>query len=271
MRLLEAGYEVKSIFLDNISKISKTPRVIGITALRRDYDGSEIDLLREFIQTGGRVLFFLNPAPLPNLESLLEEYGISLPRKVVVDREGHPPEWDDWTIVVPFIDRQHPIADGMDLPGVFPLCRPVKLNVPGDRSLEGLLATGKTSWMTSAAMSLEERPLFNSDVDRRGPIVVGVALEILLENGQTSKIVVYGNSSFFDNTYIKLLGNGKLFMNTIHWAAREEGVKKNDTVGYGKALSLSSNEFRELQMVCFLLPTATMVIGCVIAFVRRRP
>ncbi len=270
MRLVTEGYDVRSVALNDISRISGDPRILAIIGRQGDIDESAIDLVKKFIQTGGQVLFFLDPVPLPNVERLLEEYGIKLPRMVVVDQEGHPPEWDDWTVVVPYINKQHPIAMGMDLPAVFPLCRPVQLEAPGGKQAMDLIATGKTSWATSTLMGLEERPSFNPGTDKKGPITVGVTREIDLENGQTAKIVVYGNSSFFDNTYIKLLGNGRLFVNTIHWARKEEFFKRDDAVGYGKALSLSSKEFGELQIFCFLLPLVIISIGCVMAFMRRR-
>jgi gliding motility-associatede transport system auxiliary component len=270
MRLITAGYKVKKVSLNGIPGISGNTCVIVVSGPTVDYDESETDLLRNFINAGGRVLFFLGPVPLPNLEKLLEEYGISLPRKIIVDQEGHPQEWDDYTIVVPFIDRRHAIALGIDLPGVFPLCRPVQIEVYGKKPGTELIATGKTSWATSAAMNVREAKDFNPELDQQGPITVGVTREIFHENGKVGKIAVYGNSSFFDNTYIKLLGNGKLFVNTIHWATQDDLVNQQDEVDYGNTLFLSTGEFREIQLFCLLLPLMTMTIGCIISFMRRR-
>jgi len=270
MRLLREGYALKSLKLEEVAKIPEQLQVLAIIGPSSDYSELEIELVRAFIREGGRVLFFLDPEPLPNLEKLLEEYGIKLPRMVVVDREGHPPEWDDWTIVVPFINKQHPIARGVSLPSVFPLCRPVELNISEDEKTTELIATGKTSWVTSSALKVDGRPSFNPASDRKGPITVGITREIVAGNNQVARIVVFGNSRFFDNTYIKLLGNGELFINTIYWISKEDILKTEDTVNYGKALSLSSKEFMKLQMVCVSLPLATILIGCVMVFMRRR-
>ncbi|MBW2367002.1 MAG: GldG family protein [Deltaproteobacteria bacterium] len=270
MRLLREGYDLKNLVMGNIAKIPEQLRVLAIVGPSRDYSKREIDLIQSFIQEGGSALFFLDPVPLPNLEKLLAEYGFILPRKIILDKEGHPTEWDDYTIVIPFIDKRHAIARGLDMPGVFPLCRPVQMDTKGYTLSTKLIATGKTSWATSDAKGIRETKDFNPISDQSGPVTVGMTRKITQNNGKTARIVVYGNARFFDNTFIKLLGNGKLFVNTIQWAAEQELDTHPGQIDYGRGLFLSAKEYREIQLICVLLPMMTIITGCIIFIKRRR-
>lgn len=270
MRLFREGYELANLSLEKTFKIPEQMKALAIVGPSQDYNNSEIEFIRSMIQQGVSVLFFLDPVPLPNLEKLVMEYGFHLPRKIVVDKEAHPAEWDDYTIIIPYIDKRHAIAQGLDLPAVFPLCRPVQM-ASDESSIGGrLIATGETSWATARALNITEKMDFNPKDDQKGPITVGMAREILHDNGKISKICVFGNARFFDNSFIKLLGNGKLFVNTFLWAT-EQGNKKNTAqIEYGKSLFLSAKEYREIQLFCLLFPLATMSIGIGIFIKRRR-
>ncbi len=270
MRLLREGYDLKNLAPGNAVKIPEQLRVLVIVGPSSDYSELEMEFIRSFIREGGSVLFFLDPVPLPNLEKLLAEYGFTLPRKIIVDKAGHPPEWDDYTIVIPFIDKRHTIARDLDLPGVFPLCRPVQMETIEKKFGTKLIATGKTSWATSDAEGIRETEDFNLGSDQPGPVTVGMTRKIIHDNGKTARIAVYGNSRFFDNTFIKLLGNGKLFVNTIHWAAEQELDTHSDQIDYGRSLFLSAKEYREIQLICVLLPLMTIITGCIIFIKRRR-
>ncbi len=270
MRMLREGYCVESIGLDKVSNITKHPTILVLAGPQKDYDFAEIDILREFMYAGGRIMFFLDPIPLPNLEKFLEEFGIYMPRKLIVDKEGHPPQWDDWTIIIPFINKEHPIAVGIDQPAVFPLCRPVEEKSGDGKESNGLIASGRTSWMSSSAMDLKDTVSFDPEKDKRGPIAVGVAKEIEVGHGQKTKLTVVGNSRFFDNTYIKLLDNGKLFLNSLHWTSRTDIISSASPLDYGRALFLTKDQYGELLMLCCLPPLIIMIIGGSATYIRRR-
>jgi ABC-type uncharacterized transport system involved in gliding motility auxiliary subunit len=211
--------------------------------------------------------------PLPNLEKFLEGYGITLPYRVIADSQGHAQGWDEWTVIVPFINKQHPMASGLTLPALFPLCRPVNLTVPEDKHSTPLLGTSDTSWAVPEDTKPGDKLFsFNSvpeSSDMKGPITVGVVREIVSPHDKISKIAVLGNSKFVDNTYIKLLGNGDLFLNTIQWAIDESTISLRDKDIYGRAFNLSAGQFRNLQLLCLVLPIMTLLLGCVIALIKR--
>lgn len=269
-RMIREGFNVESIGLDKVSNIGKHAGILVLVGPQKDCDFAEIDILKRFIYAGGRIMFFLDPIPLPNLEKFLEEFGISLPRKLVVDKEGHPSNWDDWTIVIPFINKDHPIAIEIDQPAVFPFCRPVEEKRGDGKESNSLIASGRTSWMTSSAKDLNDTVSFDPEKDKRGPISVGVAKEIEVGDGQKSKLIVVGNSKFFDNTYIKLLDNGKLFINSVHWISRTDIESNASALDYGQTLFLTNDEYGELLMLCCLPSLIVMIIGGSATYVRRR-
>jgi len=273
LRLEREGYGLRPFLLKEAASIPEDLRVLIISGPRKDFTEDALNTLRQLIDLGRTIILLLDPVPLPNLEKFLEGYGITLPRRVVADNQGHAQGWDEWTVIVPFINKQHPMASGLTLPAVFPLCRPVNLTVPEDKRSTPLLGTSDTSWaVTEDAKPGDKISSFNSGVDSsdmKGPITVGVVREIVSPQDKISKIAVLGNSKFVDNSYIKLLGNGDLFLNTIQWAIDESTISLREKGFYGRAFNLSAGQFRNLQLLCIFLPIMTLLLGCIIALLKR--
>jgi ABC-type uncharacterized transport system involved in gliding motility auxiliary subunit len=274
LRLEREGYGLKPFSLKESVSIPDDLRVLVISGPRKDLPENALTILRRLIDSGRNLIFLLDPVPLPNLEKFLEGYGITLPRRVIADSQGHAQGWDEWTVIVPFINKNHPMASGLTQPAVFPLCRPVNLTVPEDGRTTPLLGTSDTSWaVTEDTIKPGDKPFsFDSggeSSDMKGPITVGVAREIVSPQNKISKIAVLGNSKFVDNTYIKLLGNGELFLNAIQWAVDESTISLREKGLYGGAFNLSAGQFRNLQLLCLALPAVTLLIGCLVALLKR--
>jgi ABC-type uncharacterized transport system involved in gliding motility auxiliary subunit len=270
MRLEREGYGLRLLSPKEITQMPQDLEALIISGPQQDYSKNALDVLQQVIGAGRTIVFLLDPVPLPNLERFLEGYGFTLPRRIIADEQGHAQGWDEWTVVVPFINRQHIIASGLTMPALFPLCRPVHLNLPENNFNNPLLGTSETSWAVADRMELGNKPSFNPLKDTRGPVTVGVTRQIESQNGKNARIAVLGNSKFIDNTYIKMLGNGDLFLNLVQWALDKNTLFLHDKDRYGVAFNLSASQFTRIQFFCVLLPLLVLLIGCTITFLQKR-
>jgi ABC-type uncharacterized transport system involved in gliding motility auxiliary subunit len=270
MRLEREGYELKLFPLKEISHIPQDLEALIISGPRQDYSKNSLEVMRQVVDAGRAIIFFLDPVPLPNLEEFLESYGLKLPRRIIADEQGHAQGWDEWTVVVPFINKQHIIASGLTMPALFPLCRPVQLNLPENNLNTPLLGTSETSWAVTDQTGFGNKPSFNPSSDTRGPVTVGVTRQLESGHGKNARIAVLGNSKFVDNTYIKMLGNGDLFLNLVQWALDENTISLRDKDRYGVAFNLSAGQFAKLQLFCIALPVIILLLGGTITFLKRR-
>src|SRR5262245_4780041 len=88
------NYTVDKLVLVQTPEIPKDASVLVIAGPTADYLPVEIDSIRKYLRAGGKAFFMLDPAigtnmhPVPNLEGLLKEWGISMGHDVVLDVSG---------------------------------------------------------------------------------------------------------------------------------------------------------------------------------------
>jgi ABC-type uncharacterized transport system involved in gliding motility auxiliary subunit len=89
--------------------------------------------------------------------------------------------------------------------------------------------------------------------------------------GKETRIVVFGDSDFASNRYLRALYDLDILLNSIHWAVEREAQitlrpKIRDTVQFPMPLE---NALRTLYGVGLLVPELMLITGAVI-WIRRR-
>ena len=116
---------------------------------------AEIDLLRAYLEAGGKALFLVDPPVGPdatdheNLIALIAEWGIDVGRDVVVDVSGVGQLLGtDATVPVATTYPPHEITDRFELLTAFPLARSVRPSAggTGDRVAVSFVETSQASW-----------------------------------------------------------------------------------------------------------------------------
>lgn len=136
----------------------------------------EIKALEDYLNRGGSLMVMVDPQVDPKLGSLLEDWGVKLDNRLVIDASGIG-QRIGFGPAEPLITTygEHPITK--DFQGdysVFRGARPLEI-----RAIEGIeqtpiLVTNERSWAES---NPQKQPLtFNADSDKKGPLVLGVAL-----------------------------------------------------------------------------------------------
>lgn len=203
----------------------------------------EVEALERFASTGGRLVFMLDPGYESGLEGLLGGWGVELLQGVVVDPSSQEPLW---ALAQEFSD--HPIATPRRSPFgtmafIFPDARGLRTrNVEGYESKE-LFKTSREAWGENDPFDMGAS-VSRGENDDHGPLTLAVAItrkgsvesKGATPNGDAQedsaqkpgpkadgmRVVVFGDSEFASNGFIRQGGNRDLVLNTVQWLAGQD-------------------------------------------------
>ena len=177
---------IETVILTQAGEVPADAAVLVVAGPSNDLLAQEIDLLRAYLENGGKMLVLLDPpdsadAPNPeNLMGLLQEWGIEVGRDIVVDSSGVGQLLGtDAATPVAASYPPHPITDRFGLLTAFPLARSVTpvAGGAGDRVAESFIETSPRSWAeASLDLSSGEVALEEDQGDIPGPISIAVAV-----------------------------------------------------------------------------------------------
>jgi ABC-type uncharacterized transport system involved in gliding motility auxiliary subunit len=247
------NYSVGTVALAQSPEVPADASVLIIAGPTSDYLPAEVDAVRKYVRKGGKALILLDPVmgttmrPVPNLEGLLKEWGISMGHDVVLDVSGIS---QDATIPVITAYPDHPITKDFHTFTAFPLSQSVKgladMNLPPSANYQDLLKSSERSWSESDIKSLSSGGKVSLDEkagDHKGPITIGLTLAMdapdapavaapAAEGGKPGeapkkpqmRVVVLGDSDFATNAVAGVPGNSDLFVNINNWLTQQEDL-----------------------------------------------
>ena len=244
--LRKDNYMVERLVLAQMKEVPDDATVVLVPGPTSDILPTEAEALRRYLAKAGKLMVMLDPplganaAPMPNLEAILKEWGITPGSNVVVDISGAT---NDPSIAVAATYPQHPITETFRTLTIYPLARsidPIEGGTNG-RVPTRIVETTRGSWAESNLASLSGDAGVSMDEksgDKPGPIALGVAVSAPVEGAAASstpatgealkpetRVVVFGDSDFASNAYGGgALGNMNLFANTISWLAQQENL-----------------------------------------------
>jgi ABC-type uncharacterized transport system involved in gliding motility auxiliary subunit len=301
-----ANYVTETISLLERPQIPSDCTVLIIAGPDTDYLEPEIEILRRYVEGGGRALFLLDHEKSPRLVELAASWGVRVNQDVVIDMSGIGQLFGGGPLTPLVAEYEnHPISSVMrGSYTFFPMTRSVE---PGD-SASGWTAT--TLFNTTAnSFSTEEldiqdgKLIRHPDQERQGPIPIGVAATYTVPEGAGSspetaepdaavedpdavpadeqdpledeekqgRIVVIGTSQLARNASIGLGGNVDLFLNMMNWLSSDEDLisirpKEPDNT----PLDVSASEMQRILLgTVFGLPLLIIVAGVRVWWMRR--
>ncbi|MGB9906308.1 MAG: GldG family protein [Candidatus Saccharicenans sp.] len=302
--LEKIGYEVKKLTLALSDNFPADCALLVIPGPRKGLLPNEFQTIKNFLETGGRVLFLVDPETSSGLETLLADYGIKLENDLVVDTVSRLLGGDYFMPVVTEY-QSHDITKNFRYATFFPLARSVEISdtKPEGLSLNTLARTSANSWSERQLDKAEVT--FDQGKDRPGPIslaVVGSKKVELKERAAEKKpeenkeqaegkdqpageekkddtstvtrearLAVFGDSDFITNKYYNLSGNGNFFLNTVNWLTEESDlISIQPRTRSPRSINLTPSQGRLLMWLSvIILPLAVLVAGLSI-WLRRR-
>ena len=225
--LLDDLYLIGTLNLMTTPSIPPDCAVLIFSGPQKPLASSEIEIIEQYLKTGGQMLILINPDPPQGIEQILSPWGIKLESGIVIDPSSHVPPNKD----TPLVPRER--GPFFNLPATyFPGATVIIPEEEEDEKTAKMLPlvwTSKESWL-ERNFDPEKESVFNEGVDLAGPLALGVLLAApptdeadggATEGGKLTRLVVIGDSDFASNEHFYNGNNGDLFLNSVNWLAEE--------------------------------------------------
>ncbi len=242
------NYTVDKLVIAQQGSVPDDASVVVVAGPRTDFFAPEVEALKKYLGTSGKLLLELDPPdkpdspPVTNLIALAHDWGVQVGNNVVVDASGMGRLiGTDASVPVAANYPSHPITARFSFLTAFPLAReasPISGGVNGHVA-QAFVETSPRSWaetdikslLTTGQVSLDE-----SKGDKKGPVAIASAVSAAPASATPPKpgdadapkpetrVAVMGDSDFAANGGLGIQGNRDLFMNTIGWLSQQENL-----------------------------------------------
>ncbi|MCP4900454.1 MAG: GldG family protein [bacterium] len=295
LQMLEESLKRENMEVAEVSLLSgQVPDDAGVLAIigpTAQFAPHEVNLLRDFLADGGRLLVCIDPLidqsgvmRQTGLEALLADHGIGIRDDLVVDPSRRLPFFDLSAVYLQDFGI-HPITTGLEgMAALFPVARSLENLTDPQWATTVLVETSSEGWgETNLRQLLNGEPVAPDGIDELGPVAVGIVSEPatpaagMAEGDESAppgngfRLVVLGDSDFLTDAQASNAGNLTLVLNAFNWLTTREGSlgippRAVDQVN----LYLSSQQLRNIFiLIIILLPGAAIALG-ILVWRRRR-
>jgi ABC-type uncharacterized transport system involved in gliding motility auxiliary subunit len=235
--LTEKNFIAEPLNLAEQTAVPSDADVIILASPQRKLFEGEVKALETYLDQGGSVLLLLDPQTNHGLDGLLEKWGVKVDPRLAIDGSGGG-RLVGLGPTVPIVREygKHPITqDFGNGISIYPYASPVETRTIDGITEIPLIWTNDQTWAESDLKSPELK--LNPEVDRAGPLSLGVALsrpQKQAEKSQTkpspspspekseARLVVFGNSQFATNGWFGQQLNADVFLNSVSWLSQSD-------------------------------------------------
>jgi len=276
-------YEARTINFINDKKLPDDASVLVICGPKKPLFKEELDIIRQYMDRGGRVFFLLGSDSSKEVSDFLLTYGFKVEEDLIIDQVS---QMFGGSYLTPAAMQYgtHAIVANFKLVCFFPMCRSIQLDrtkAPAGSDLAELAFSSSKSWAEKdiAGIETKKKIRFDEKVDRPGPCCVAAAGTFKASavppppppaagdakkpEEKKSRLVVFGSSQIADNAYLAQSGNRDLILNAFGWLSEEESlisIRPKDEKGTSLSLTPADVRFIFFFSVLFL-PLLIIIIG----------
>ncbi|PPE74987.1 hypothetical protein C3942_04745 [Solimonas fluminis] len=222
--LRDKGLKVRGLNLVKEARIPDNTSVLVIASPAKQPLAGEAQLLKEYVEKGGNLLWLADPEtpagidPLAQALGVVWQNGIAIMPEYQVIGTGHP----GFFAAVGY--PQNAVTQGFDQITLFPFARSLVGNPAAGWSLAPLLISSEAAWLETGDIS--GGSVAQDDRDVHGPLTIGLTLtrERKGADGKatTQRIAAIGDADFLANAYLGEVGNQQLGLNLLQWLASRD-------------------------------------------------
>ncbi len=220
------SYGVETLNLAVEAAIPADAAALVVAAPTRALAEPELDLIDEYLKSGGALVALIEPSPVSELEAgqdtlntyLRDEWGVYARNDFVVDLASMH-EY----VGLSANYGSHPITERVQtLLTQFPSARSIAIEESVTGASE-LVMTSARSWGETNFETVVEGGSLELDegTESAGPLALAVALE---DSSTGARLVVVGDADFATDDGFSSGGNGDLIINSVDWAARLDNL-----------------------------------------------
>ena len=267
------NFIINDLNLIATNSIPEDAKAIVIASPVKPLSAIEVQLIKEFQATGGSLVVLYEPSLLTDfgdmedpLQIYLSEFwSVQINDDFVIDQTAIN---DKQAIITSFYD--HPISESLTMVAILPSARSVTINTSGTNAANPLAFTSENSWAETDLNSLLQGNYeFTSGIDVAGPI----SLAGISEDATTgSRLVVFGDVDFANDSNYTYYGNADLFLNSVDWAANQDKlINLTPRTKTTRVIATPQQYVQGLIMFgsIIMLP-ALIILAAIVVFVRRK-
>lgn len=218
------GLKLQPLNLVKNPKIPDNTSVLVIASPESQLLEGEVNIVKEFVDKGGNLLWLADPDTPTGLEPLAKTLGITWQNGYAIFPDyqilgtGHPGFYAA-TEYPP-----NPVTQGMDQVTLFPLVRSLTWDKNSGWNAQEMLKSSAASWLETGKIDGGAVKLDPSDIP--GPLTIGLTLTREQKDAsgkaRTQRVALVGDADFLANAYVGELGNQQLGLNLIQWLASRD-------------------------------------------------
>jgi hypothetical protein len=275
--LQSKGYKLQPHALLSTGSIPKNTSFVVIAAPKQTYVPEEVEILQQYIQQGGNLLWLTEPNQMAGLEALQTTLAISIPKGRLLSIDKKPRVDIKSPTLIP-VTRYGEASVMQQQQGqtLFSYATIVQRDLAEKPTwdFDAILTTSSNVWLETNSSVLAKDIQFDKDSDDiAGPVSLGIELskESKTKDASQQRIVVIGDSNFMRNGFIGYAGNLELSQHLFNWLSANEHL----LILPAKIAPDTKIEMQDWQLYSiaifflFILPIALLMIG-VIRWARRK-
>jgi len=226
-QLASKGFIIESLNLTKVPEIPNNTQVLVIASPLTEFLPGEIDIISEYVESGGNLLWLVEPNETQNLEPLAEQLNIDFLPGVIVDPNTQVLGLKrfDYALVNDY--AFHPITEYLSAIAIFPQATALfKAENDTVWQSQKLLETQANTWNETGELKGEITVGDNSD-ESLGPLTLGLTLNRSVEfddNSINQRIIVIGDGDFLANQFLGNGANAELGFNMINWLSHDDSL-----------------------------------------------
>jgi ABC-type uncharacterized transport system involved in gliding motility auxiliary subunit len=225
-QLANKGYTIESLNLAQNSSIPDNTDVLILASPKVPLLPGEVDILREYIDQGGNLLWLADPEQaIDGLDLLADHLAIEFLPGIIVDPNSQLMglERIDFTLVVEY--PRHAITRNLESMALFPQAQPIDFHGNDEWRRQNFLRSDIRSWNETGELLGE---IYNGDNDDEisGPLNIGLTLARSQPNSDgeiaEQRVVIVGDADFLSNRYLGNGSNLEIGTNLINWLSHDD-------------------------------------------------
>jgi ABC-type uncharacterized transport system involved in gliding motility auxiliary subunit len=217
--LRRKGYKLQNINLSATVEIPHNISLLIIASPQVAYLQQEVDKVIDYVESGGNLLWLLEPDADQGLGKLRSKLGLKVLPGTIVDANAASYRLQDPTMAIVSNYPKHPATASFSLVTLFP-------------HAAALLAMDASGWestplLTTLAGSWNETDELTGKISRNqeqgeiaGPLDIGIAFS-REQKGSNQSVMVIGDGDFLSNSFLGNGGNLDLGVNIIRWLSSD--------------------------------------------------
>ena len=227
--LKQKGIELETLKLAEDPQFPADINLLVIADPRVSLLTGEIQLIHRYVQSGGNLLWLVEPGSIAGLGPVAEALGVEVLPGTIVDATTQLFGIDDPKFALIPDYPMHPITREISSLTLFPQAAALEVAAPQDWDAEPLLTTLGRAWTEIGPISGTIR--FDEDSDERmGPLDIAYVFSRSTsqkttdgeENATEQRAIVIGDSDFLSNAYLGNGANIDLGLNLFNWLNHDD-------------------------------------------------